>query len=422
MSSQSEAVMNEFANQWFVGLRVALTHGVSNKAFETPLQKFIQAANTLYEKEDRAQLRLAGHLAYVNDVPLKLTSGLHDHIQKMGPKLDKLGATELTITKPCTDESTRELFTSLSKALALVDKSDAPDFEPPEGFKLLSCSITEDELPFRERALHAYIVGVLSVKDLVNNIERERPSRLATVKRAIQHIVAITSKDPEFMLGLIRLPRYHGKLFTHLINTAILVTVVGHRAGLDRSIIADLAFNAAIHNLDLSGERSQNQTLRQILRIYRGDINARKRLCFIHEVYQLPAQALGPQLVRMASDFELLTTQGDEYGPVLLDEAMRRIKADDRFDPELVEIFWSALGVYPVGSTVALSDGYLAVVMELPDDGRSAQSPIVRLVADADGVPIGEGIMDLSAANAPFITDVIPSTELNLNITSLFLA
>ena len=154
---------------------------------------------------------------------------------------------------------------------------------------------------FGSEALHAYIVGVLSVKDLVSNIERlDRDS--ATVKRAIQHIVAITAKDPAFMLGLIRLPRYHGKLFTHLINTGIIVTVVGHRLGLERGAIAELAFNAAIHNLDLSGERSQNQTLRQILRIYRGDINARKRLCFIHEVYQLPSNALGPQLVRMASD------------------------------------------------------------------------------------------------------------------------
>ena len=422
MTATLEPIMTEFANQWFVGLRVALTHGVSNKAFDTPLTKFMDAANTLYQEEDRAQFRLAGHLVYINDIPLKLTSGLHDHIQKIGPKLDKLQATELTITKTCTEDTTRELFIRMAEAITNVDKPDAPDFEPPEGFKVLNCTITEDELPFRERALHAYIVGVLSVKDLVSNIERERPSRLATVKRAIQHIVAITAKDPAFMLGLIRLPRYHGKLFTHLINTGIIVTVVGHRLGLERGAIAELAFNAAIHNLDLSGERSQNQTLRQILRIYRGDINARKRLCFIHEVYQLPSNALGPQLVRMASDFELLTTKGDEYGPVLLDEAMRRIKADERFDPELVETFWAALGVYPVGSTVALSNGSLAVVMELPDDGRSARSPIVRLVADADGNPINEGIIDLTSPDAPFITDVVSSEDLNLNITSLFLA
>lgn len=417
-----ESVMNEFANQWFVGLRVSLTHGVDNQAFEAPMTKFMDAANTLYEEEDRAQFRLAGHLVYINDIPLRLTSGLHDHIQKIGPKLDKLNATELTLTKKCEESAVRDLFTKMSEALNNVDKPDAPEFEAPDGFKVLSCSITEDELPFRERALHAYIVGVLSLKDLISNIERERPSRLATVKRAIQHIVAITSKDPEFMLGLIRLPRYHGKLFTHLINTGILVTVVGHRLGLERSVIADLAFNASIHNLDLSGERSQNQTLRQILRIYRGDINARKRLCFIHEVYQLPANALGPQLVRMASDFELLTTKGDEYGPVLLDEAMRRIKADDRFDSDLVELFWSALGVYPVGSTVALSDGCLAVVVELPDDGRSAHNPVVRLIADADGTPVAEEVIDLDSSNAPFITDVIPSADLNLNITSLFLA
>ena len=233
----------------------------------------------------------------------------------------------------------------MAEAITNVDKPDAPDFEPPEGFKVLNCTITEDELPFRERALHAYIVGVLSVKDLVSNIERERPSRLATVKRAIQHIVAITAKDPAFMLGLIRLPRYHGKLFTHLINTGIIVTVVGHRLGLERGAIAELAFNAAIHNLDLSGERSQNQTLRQILRIYRGYINARKRLCFIHEVYQLPSNALGPQLVRMASDFELLTTKEMSTVPY---SWMKRCVVSRPMSvlTRAGQTFWAALGVW----------------------------------------------------------------------------
>ena len=98
MTATLEPIMTEFANQWFVGLRVALTHGVSNKAFDTPLTKFMDAANTLYQEEDRAQFRLAGHLVYINDVPLKLTSGLHDHIQVV---LNWISSRlqELTITK-----------------------------------------------------------------------------------------------------------------------------------------------------------------------------------------------------------------------------------------------------------------------------------------------------------------------------------
>ena len=45
---------------------------------------------------------------------------------------------------------------------------------------------------------------------------------------------------------------------------------------------------------------------------------------------------------------------------------------------------------------------------------------VVRLVADADGKPIIEGIIDLTGPDALFITDVV-SSSLNLNITSLFL-
>ena len=128
---------------------------------------------------------------------------------KIGPKLDKLEATELTITKVCTEDTTRELFIRMAEAITNVDNPDAPDFEPPEGFKVLNCTITEDELPFRERALHAYIVGVLSVKDLVSNIERERPSRLATVKVRF----SILSPSPQKILllcSLIRLPATTG--------------------------------------------------------------------------------------------------------------------------------------------------------------------------------------------------------------------
>jgi HD-GYP domain-containing protein (c-di-GMP phosphodiesterase class II) len=53
----------------------------------------------------------------------------------------------------------------------------------------------------------------------------------------------------------------------------------------------------------------------------------------------------------------------------------------DHLDGELVQFFIRALGIYPVGSLVRLSDGTLAVVVEQQED---LLRPTVRVIYDAE--------------------------------------
>lgn len=57
-----------------------------------------------------------------------------------------------------------------------------------------------------------------------------------------------------------------------------------------------------------------------------------------------------------------------------------------QFDPLMVDTFIRMIAIYPVGSTVSLSTGFRAVVVQSPP--RSTHRPIVRIIEDEDGRPV----------------------------------
>ncbi len=80
------------------------------------------------------------------------------------------------------------------------------------------------------------------------------------------------------------------------------------------------------------------------------------------------------------------------------------------FDPILIKLFVTSLGVYPVGTPVKLNTGQLALVV-----GKNADDllkPKVKIV-DKDGA---HEIIDLSASSSHTISEVLSpdSTEIDL--------
>ena len=62
-------------------------------------------------------------------------------------------------------------------------------------------------------------------------------------------------------------------------------------------------------------------------------------------------------------------------------EAMRSILSDNqrRFDPEIVKIFIRAMGLYPVGSLVLLSDGSIGRVISSSEEAPLRPEVIVLI-------------------------------------------
>jgi hypothetical protein len=101
--------------------------------------------------------------------------------------------------------------------------------------------------------------------------------------------------------------------------------------------------------------------------------------------------------------FDAMTTKRIYQRQHLPDEAIAVLHegAGTRFDPLLVKAFINCMGIYPVGSTVALRSGELAVVVESNPDPDRIHQPRVRIVTDP-----------ARRRRAPFLADLsLPDEE-----------
>ncbi|MGA2534236.1 MAG: HD domain-containing phosphohydrolase, partial [Candidatus Aminicenantales bacterium] len=73
--------------------------------------------------------------------------------------------------------------------------------------------------------------------------------------------------------------------------------------------------------------------------------------------------------------------------------------AGTEFNPVILKAFVNLMGVYPIGTMVALSTGELGIVFDLNPDARFMLRPKVKLIADAQGTKIDGEVVDLSDKN-----------------------
>ncbi|HSC56506.1 MAG TPA: HD domain-containing phosphohydrolase, partial [Nitrospira sp.] len=66
-------------------------------------------------------------------------------------------------------------------------------------------------------------------------------------------------------------------------------------------------------------------------------------------------------------------------------------KAGKSFDPTLMKLFMTCVGIIPIGSLVLLDTNELAVVLKPAADPADAEHPYVKVIADAQGTGIENG-------------------------------
>ena len=84
--------------------------------------------------------------------------------------------------------------------------------------------------------------------------------------------------------------------------------------------------------------------------------------------------------------------------------------------------YWRPQWCLSCGFAVEMTDGSFGVVIELPDDGRPTNLPIVKQLKLADGRSAGPKTIDLFHSKGMEILRSVRSEEMNFNVTSVFLA
>jgi len=96
-------------------------------------------------------------------------------------------------------------------------------------------------------------------------------------------------------------------------------------------------------------------------------------------------QTLYARITAIADTFDAMTTKRIHQGRFLPDEAMEVLlkNAGTHYDEGLVKAFINCMGVFPVGSTVVLKTGEIAVVVESNPDPDHVHQPKVKVVMNA---------------------------------------
>jgi len=457
----------ELVNGLFVLFRTAELYNSNHPSFQNPAQHLLSVISRLQDGEGKVDLEtLDGHL-FVNDARLKFdlegyTAGkfligvLSSH--HLGGLSFETGLTQ--------DELNRFVFT-FKKApedqAALLELFEQEKIEQiiPRKKKEENPVLRKEKLhTSREAARKTFTTAVALVETTMASARAGKGFNLLSAKRVVQELVDQVAEDETALMELAALLHFDNHTYAHSVNVAVLSVALGTRLGLDKKMLALLGFAALFHDigkvklpldllnkLDSYDEEDWKQMRRhpvlgaKTLMLNRGtdEFTARAaEVAFMHHInydtngYPILSEkrvpGILPMIVKICDTYEALTS-GRVYfkTPFTPDQVLQKLIGGmgTMYDPLLLKIFVSTIGVFPVGSLVLLDTAEIGIVYKTNPD--NVYRPKVRLIADANGAKTGFEIVDLSERDQATgqysrnIKRILNSQDYGIDLTRLVL-
>lgn len=457
----------------FVLLRSAGMHDLQNDAMHRPYAAMISTVRSLLQFGDQVVLGLRDQNFFVNRRLVKLDGNTYQNAGYLRRIFGFLDINQLTFTAE-PDDATITLFVQAFLEV-LAEGGESPITAYPLGkIQVRKLDFEADDAQGvsddpRQSTLAVYASGLLMLRQFVNDLRQGRSPRHAKVKRLCLQIIDVEPRFHNLLLSLIHLEGYKGNLFSHMLNTAVLSVVFGHRLGMNKTQLLDLGMAAFNHDLGwalldtLEGQEGAAQlTMEGIADIREhqphmmdelrvkvaralvqlGGLNEMviNRLIVAYEC-QVPEDArpeglyvaeIGAsfmtEIVRMASTYDEMTCTKANRKALLPDQAMRHILDDGgrTFDVFLAKLFANCIGCYPVGSLVELDTSEIGLVVNLPTNPVNFHRPQIKVLVDRAGETLADGpLLDLDETlpNGQFIRTIertLDSRAYGVSITRFF--
>ncbi|MEE9230410.1 MAG: HD domain-containing phosphohydrolase [Acidobacteriota bacterium] len=417
----------EVLQQFAVLIRNSYLHGPGNKVFDEPMAKFQTALQQILSQEHQFDLERIGSEFFANRIRMRMEiRNLHAYTyvaDEMGKR--GLGGFRFTAVpaRPALSAFLSLLVRSPADTPGIVEKLNrALDTQRIAEIEVLAPrqeeeAKTEDR---RQRAIQTYQQALDFIRDCMTKFESPSEINPGDAKRIVHKLVDMADDDGDgfSMLGLATIKDHDAYTFNHMVNVCVLAIAFGRRLGLRRNQLAQLGLCALYHDigklhipldvLNALGPLTEEQwacmgnhtvyAARTLFDVVDKDPSAVNRILTAlqhHLQYDgngypklqvLRRQGLFTRIIAIVDAFDAMTTKRIYQRQFLPDEALAKIyqSAGTRYDPLLVKAFFNCMGIFPVGSTVLLGTGELAVVFETnPDPGRLHQ-PKVKVVTDTN--------------------------------------
>lgn len=283
-------------------------------------------------------------------------------------------------------------------------------------------------------ARRAFLQAVNVVEDLMTRVRAGQDVDFEEPKRVVQGLAEQVIADSQTLFELSLLQHFDEYTYAHCVNVCVYSIAIGNRLGLGRESLSNLGFGALFHDvgkaklpLELINKPGQfDEHEWELIRLHPAlgvkSLLAMRRpldralaraisIAFEHHLGmkgqgypKLPQprrQELFSRICAVADAFDAMTS-GRVYTKRAMspDEALRRMVqgAGTSFDPLLLRLFISAVGIFPIGTALLLDTGEQVVVTR--NNSADLLHPEVVVFADRRGEKARRELVDLAQQRA----------------------
>jgi len=276
------------------------------------------------------------------------------------------------------------------------------------------------------RAKRIYFELNQVITDLMYAVRIGRQMELEPVKSTVSSLVSSVFRNKDALLGLTRIRHMDKYTFEHSVSVAVILVAFAKQMELDRDIITKIGIGAFLHDigktripleiLNKPGNLTEEEFVimrghvvhsREILEQTPGIDPVSLAVAAEHhercdgsgypEGKQGEEISLYGQMAAIADVYDAMTSNRVYRKGFEPHEVMRKLMEWSKFhfEPVLVQRFIQCVGIYPVGTLVALASGRIAVVLASGTSGLLY--PLIRVVYDArNKQPVPPFDLDLS--------------------------
>jgi hypothetical protein len=394
-------------------MRTSRLYHTDNAAFEAPTTEFTAVLSSLMELLGAVHVVCVEDQIYVNDVRLRVRPSEQGVVESLVAELGRHDVGGISFHRPLDPSGVKALAQALAGQAAESDHPRAAlaarlasvgDVELSGRFRF---RLGGEPTPVQRDYTEAVRRGASVVQEAMANLASARLPNPLPVRRAVIELVDSLKQDPGQGAAEPLRRRRLGVGEQHLLSVSSLSLLLGQAIGLSEGALSDLGVAAMLHDVGYTRtqERSAHtcEGARLLLR-QRGFHEAKIRRLAVVLEHHLPYDSgsdpdgstsagvrpsLFARILHIADDYDVMTAprpgQPPPLSPAWALASMWNARGSS-YDPTLLALFARALGRFPPGTLLELSDGRWGLSVSGGRDRQRFGWPVVRIVRDSSGM------------------------------------
>ncbi len=464
LEASLEELGHELVNILFTTFRVAAMYEPNNNRYIDQGNKLRAVLDKIFAEEPDFVLAAKGGYLYLADVRLKAdresdaaTTYFLDSWPPLGlsgfsfyegldpRELDKF-IFSMSGFKPGEDkdenyQAIKQRLNDLQiEKIALIQYS--PEVDQPDD--------SEEKNKLRARARKTFFSALAVAQSNASQARNQGSINIAKTKRVVQGLIDVIIEDETALMEMTTLRNFDDYTYIHSVNVCVLSLVLGYHLGLDRRRMSHLGVGALLHDIGKTSlpidlvnkpqtyDEYDWQMMRKhpvygvkflfkTRRVEETTVHA-STVIFEHhigydgsgypELLNKRKPSLYARIVAISDTYNAMTSgrvyHREKYLP---DQAIANMvnRIGKSYDPILLKVFVNSIGIYPVGTIVALSSKEIGIISRTkPED---PEHPEVKVIGDDTGLfEAGEiKVIDLSKESGIAITRMIDGEKYNID-------